>query len=137
MEWVLEIILKSSNHSVVRQRPCSRGRRVPPPATAPNWMSLGDFLVSLLLTLGLSISGDLAASCGEPNFSHLYEMARLGKFRQFRAHCFECRAPSRGQAKQMALLEAARPWFLSLATRISWYGRQNGNIHSEVFADMD
>ena len=31
----------------------------------------------------------LAASCGEPNFSHLYEMARLGKFRQFRAHCPE------------------------------------------------
>ncbi len=31
----------------------------PPPVTVPNWMSLGDFPVSLLVTLGLSISGDL------------------------------------------------------------------------------
>jgi hypothetical protein len=51
-------------------------------------MSLGDFLVSLLVALGLSTSGDLRHR-GEPNFSHLYEMARLGKFRQFLAHCSE------------------------------------------------
>jgi hypothetical protein len=39
-------------------RICSRGRRVIHPC-CPEWMLLGDFLVSLLVALGLSISGDL------------------------------------------------------------------------------
>jgi hypothetical protein len=51
-------------------------------------MLLGDFLVSLLVALGLSILGDLRRRVASRIFN-IYEMARLGKFRQFPASCSE------------------------------------------------
>jgi hypothetical protein len=68
-------------------RICSRGRRVTHPYCPEDvaWRfsgvtSGGTWIVNFRR---------LAAPCGEPNFSHLYEMARLGKCRQFRASCSE------------------------------------------------
>jgi len=50
-----------------------------------DWVSLGNFLVSLPVALGLSFSGELWLRVAKPNSSYLIEMTRVGDLRQLLA----------------------------------------------------
>ena len=80
--WLQRLDLNLRNLS--HPRICSRGRRVIRPY-CPEWMFLGDFLVSLLVALGLSISGDLRRPVASRIF-HIsmkwHDLASSGNFGQ-------------------------------------------------------